>query len=244
MINSAIRRTAAAALGSVLLAGCHPKKAPEPVSPDTVYQRAQQAYANGKNGRAATLFEQFLALSPGDPRVPTATYLTARARMGTHEYVTAAAQFLRVVNDFPADTLARTARMGLCEAYVHLSPRPQLDQDYTNSAIAYCESYGQLYPNTPQADRAALMVQALQSKLAQKEYETGVFYFRRKAYDASVIYFTRAAAEFPQTPFAPAALLKLYEAYAAVGYVEERDAAKARLLKDYPSSPEAKSLAG
>jgi hypothetical protein len=43
---------------------------------------------------------------------------------------------------------------------------------------------------------------------------------------------------------APAALLKLFQAYGAVGYVEERDAAKARLLHDYPQSTEARSLAG
>lgn len=243
MTNSFTRRTAAAALGSVLLAGCHHRKAPEPVSPDVVYSRAQAAFAAHKNGRAATLFQQFLALSPGDPRVPLATYLTARAHMGTHEYVTAAADFLRVVNDFPSDTLSRPARMGLCEAYVKLSPRPELDQEYTNSAIAYCQSYAESYAATPAADRANGYVRDLQTKLAQKEYQTGMFYFRRKAYDAAVIYFSRAATDFPTTSVAPAALLKLVESYGAVGYVEERDAAKARLQRDYPQSAEAKSLA-
>jgi outer membrane protein assembly factor BamD len=243
MTNSLIRRTAAAALGSVLLAGCHHRHAPQPLSPDVVYARAQEAYAAHKHGRAATLFQQFLALSPGDPRVPVATYLTGRSHMGTHEYVSAAADFLRVVNDFPSDTLARTARMGLCEAYVKLSPRPALDQEYTNSAIAYCQSYAESFPSTPAADRANAAVRDLQTRLAEKEYDTGVFYFRRKAYDAAVIYFNRAANDYPTTPIAPAALLKLVESYGAVGYVEERDAAKARLARDYPESPEAKSLA-
>jgi outer membrane protein assembly factor BamD len=244
MTNSLIRRTAAAALGSVLLAGCHHNKAPVPVSPDVVYERAQAALAGHRNGKAAQLFQQFLALSPGDARVPEATYLTGRAHMGTREYVTAAADFLRVVNDFPSDTLSRSARMGLCEAYVRLSPRPQLDQEYTSSAIAYCDSYAESYASTPQADRAASYVQQMQTRLAQKEYETGLFYFRRKAYDAAVIYFNRAANDFPRTPVAPAALLKLVQSYGAVGYVEERDAAKQRLLHDYPDSPEAKSLTG
>jgi outer membrane protein assembly factor BamD len=244
MTNFPIRRAAAAALGSVLLAGCHHNRAPEPVSPDVVYGRAQAAYAAHKNGRAATLFQQFLALAPGDARAPEATYLTGRAHMGSHEYVTAAADFLRVVNDFPSDTLSRPARMGLCEAYVRLAPRAQLDQEYTNSAIAYCQSFAENFPSTPQADRAASYVRDMQTRLAEKEYDTGLFYFRRKAYDAAVIYFNRAANDFPTTPIAPAALLKLVQSYGAVGYVEERDAAKARLLKDYPESPEAKSLAG
>jgi len=242
MNRSVIRRTALAALGSVLVAGCHSRKAPEPIGPDVVWQRAQAAYAAHKYGRAAELFSQFLALSPGDPRAPEAHYLSGRAHLGTHEYITAAADFVRVATDFPADTLGRPARMGLCEAYVRLAPKPQLDQEYTSSAIAYCNSYADTYPSTPQADRARLFAAEMTARLALKEFQAGMFYFRRKAYDASVIYFNRAATEFPGTPAAPAALLKLYEAYGAVGYVEERDAALARLLREYPQSEEARTL--
>jgi outer membrane protein assembly factor BamD len=244
MTKPVLRRVALAALGSVLLAGCRHRAAPEPLSPDVLWQRAHQALDAHRNGRAATLFGQFLALAPGDPRVAEATYLTGRAHVGAREYVTAASDFLRVVNEFPSDTLARHARMGLCEAYVKLSPNPQLDQEYTSTAVAYCESYAEIFPNTPQADRARRYVGELNEKLALKEYQTGLFYFRRRAYDASVIYFNRAVADYPRTAVAAAALLKLVQAYGAVGYVEERDAARARLLRDYPQSPEAKSLAG
>lgn len=240
-----VRLRFAVLLAASLAAGaCGRKSAPTPVSPDVVLQRARAAYDARKMGRAITLFQQFLSLAPGDPRVPEATYLLARARLVRGEEVTAASDFLRIITDFPSDTLARASRMGLCDAYRRLSPAPALDQEYTRAAIRDCGSYAELYPGTPEAAQAQAAVAEMQAKLASKAYQNGIFYFRRKAYDAAVIYFTQAVDDYPRTPVAPAALLKLVQSYAAMGYAEERDTAKQRLQREYPRSAEARSLAG
>jgi outer membrane protein assembly factor BamD len=238
-----LNRPALAAALSLVLAACGGGGNPAPLGPDQLYERGLQEAARGKHRRAAETLQTFVTTAPTDPRVPEALLAMGRAHMAAEEYVSAAAGFLRLATSFPADPRGKDARLGMCEAYVRLSPRSALDQEYTRAAIVHCESFAGIYPGTPEAQQANGWVAEMRGKLARKEYESGMFYFRRKAYDASVIYFAEAANGYPGTPWAAASLLKLYQAYDAIGYDEERDAAKARLLQEYPESAEARQLA-
>lgn len=241
MTPASLRRLSTALACTLLLAACGANQNPAQIAPDALYERGMAAYRAGSYGRAVTLLDQFLQGSVGDPRAPTARMAVARARMERREYVLAAGDFTRVLNESPPDSLQVPARFGLCQAYYRLSPKPQLDQEYTGGAIAYCESVATTYTGTPEAQQAGEWVKELRVRLAQKTYETGMFYFRRGAYDAAVVYFNEAAAEFPDTTVAPAALLRIAESYDRIGYKEEAAEARARLQRDYPQSAEARS---
>jgi TolA-binding protein len=58
-----------------------------------------------------------------------------------------------------------------------------------------------------------------------------------------VIYFNDTVNGWPETPWAPAALARVVEAYTRIGYREEADQARQRLLRDFPQSPEARTAA-
>ena len=94
-----------------------------------------------------------------------------------------------------------------------------------------------------QGAQAAEYLQELRDKLAEKVYNSGRFYVRRQALDAAVVYFREVVDNFPQTRFAPMALESLVETYDRLGYVEEAEAQRERLLRDYPESPEAQEVA-
>ena len=227
----------------LVLAGCV-QRAPNLaiLTPDELYTRANTAYEAREFARAIPLLDAFAQQHVGDPRAPEARLKLGRAHVERKEYITAATHFQRLVNDYPASPLQLDARFGICEAYNLLSPRPALDQEYTQTALLHCESISQYYPGTPQAAQAAQLVATLRFKLAQKVLQAGEFYFKRKAYDAAVVYFQEVVTEFPQTTVAPTALKQLFEAYTLIGYVEEAQQAKDKLLKDYPDSPEAQAL--
>lgn len=237
-----IRRLPLALACVLLLAACGGNQSPAQLAPDALYERGMAAYRAGSYGRAAELLDLFLQGSLGDPRSAEARISLARARMQRREYVLAAGDFTRLLNESPPDSLQQPARFGLCEAYHSLSPKPQLDQEYTGGALAYCESVATTYPGTPEAQQAAGWVVEMKTKLAQKTYDTGMFYFKRGAYDAAVIYFNEAVEQFPETSVAPMALLRVVESYDRIGYKEEADEARARLLRDYPQSAEARSV--
>lgn len=242
MTTFPFRRLSLVPVYALLLGGCGPHRPPAPLGPDVLYTQGMTAYRAGKHGRAIQRLDEFLRANVGDPRAPEARMTLGRAHMARKEYVLAAGEFTRLINETPPDSLQRAARFGICEAYMRMSPKAQLDQEYTTGALAHCESLGTYYPGTPEAERAGKWVGELQAKLAQKAYDTGIFYMKRGAYDAAVIYFNETVQQYPGTPFAPAALLRLVESYRTIGYKEEAEEARTRLLRDYPQSAEARTL--
>ena len=237
-----IRRAVLALLAAASLGGCAIFRTPPPLTLESAYAQGMQAYEAGRWGRAAELLGQFVAAAGSDPRLRPALMALARSHVQTRDYISASTEFLRVATEFPAEPDAVQARFGLCDVYHRLSPRPQLDPEYTNAAITYCDSYAALYPNTPEAAQAREWITEMRGKLGEKAYQNGFFYFRRGMYDASVVYFNQVLEEFADTPSAPAALLRLVEAYGRMGYDEEESAARARLLRDFPQSAEARML--
>jgi outer membrane protein assembly factor BamD len=238
-----IRNITFALVGTLVLGACGARHVPPAqLEPDVQYQRGIEAFEAGRHGRAVEFLQPFVLQHIGDPRMPEALYALARAYVARREFISAASEFQRLANDYPNHRYALPARLGTCEAYAALSPRPQLDQEYTHAALIHCEAIVLNFPGTAEAETASVQVVEMRRRLAQKAYETGMFYFRRRAFDASVIYFQRAADEFPDTTVAPAALLRLHEAYTRIGYVEDAEEIRERLLREYPQSAEAQGL--
>jgi outer membrane protein assembly factor BamD len=98
------------------------------------------------------------------------------------------------------------------------------------------------YQGTPQALEAAELATRMRLKLAEKEYLTADFYFRRKLYDSAIKYYEFVANLYAETEFAPKSLTGIYYANVAIGYEDEADAARKRLLEGYPESPEAAAI--
>lgn len=244
-MTTSIRRFSLAVLGILLLAGCTSRQIPPAqLGPDVLFQRATEAYQTERYGRAIELLDAFVQSFAGDPRIPDARMTLGRAYLAREEFLSAAGEFQRLVSDYPLDPRAQEARLLTCEAYSELSPEPPRDQEYTRVAISHCESVATLYPQTDAAARATALVAQLRHKLARKAYETGMFYFRRGAYDAALVYLSEAVDQYPETPVAPTALLRIVESYDRVGYEEEEAEARARLQRDYPESAEARGLSG
>jgi len=172
-------------------------------------------------------------------------YQQARFRLGEvyfmrKEYITAANEFSRLATDYPSGPLADDARFKVCESYYRLSPRPQLDQQYTQAAIDHCESLLAYYPDTEHAERAREMIRELRDKLAEKLYLAGEHYYRRRAYDSAIQYFDDLLEQFPTSSAAPKTLLRLYQTYTSLGYAEEAQSTRERLLRDFPDSEQAR----
>ena len=212
------------------------------LTPDDLFARGLEAFEAGRYERAIIYLEHFSSQYLGDPRMLDARMTLGDAHMARREYATAVNQFQRVVSDFPSAARNREARFKICEAYYRLSPAPPLDQEYTVTALLHCESIAEFFPGTPEADSALVHVETLREKLAKKSFDAGMHYFRRRAYDAAVVYFHEVVDEYPNTSIAPAALEQLVETYGRMGFVEDAEDARERLLRDYPQSPEAQAM--
>ena len=133
-------------------------------------------------------------------------------------------------------------RAGFLESYYRLSPKTQLDQQYTRAAYDHCQSLLSYFPDSEFAPRATEMSAELRNKLADKEFSAGEFYFKRNAFDSAIIYYEATLRDYADSGQAPRALSRLISIYQSLGYKEEEEAARQRLLKDYPNSPEARAI--
>jgi outer membrane protein assembly factor BamD len=212
------------------------------LGPDGMFQHGEQKLRERKWTEAIAAFEQFVIQYPSHPRVQEARFRLAEGYFGKEEYITAGEEFSRLANDYPAGPWADDSRFKVCDSYYELSPKTALDQQYTRAAIDHCQSLIAYYPQSEFVARAQELVEELRNKLAEKEFDTGEIYYKRTAYDSAIIYYEFVLNNFADTSYGPRALLRLYQTYQTLRYQEEAEAAKARLLKDYPNSPEARGL--
>ncbi len=232
------------AAAALTLAGCASGNAHlEKLGPDELMARGTQAMSAHRWDDAIAAFDRLTIQYPSASQVQEARYDLADSYFGKHEYVTAAGEFDRLANDYPTGSFADKARFGVCRAYAALSPAVALDQQYTLSAIDHCKSLIGYYPNSPNVAQANDIIKQLTEKLAEKGLLAGEFYLRRHAYDSSLIYFDDLLKTYPKTAAAATALLYEVKAYEKLGYTEDAKAARERLLREYPSSQAAKTLA-
>lgn len=239
-MKNAARSLAPLALVLALI-GC-PKELPRDASPEELYRIGRESFEGGEWDRAIEALQRFLFQDPGHPKADSAQYLIGSAYFNQDQYLTAATEFLRLAQNRPAGPLADDARYQACLSYYELSPRPELDQEYTHEAIDQCRSVMLLYPGSPHALAADERARELTEKLARKYYLTANYYLKRRAYDSAIVYFEHLLQTYPGVSFEAEALLKLYETYQRLGYDDEAREARDRLLRQYPDSPEAREL--
>lgn len=237
---SLVGRLGLALLGLALV-GC-PKELPKELPPDELYRIGAEAFQREKWDRAIEALQRFLFQDPGHPKADSAQYLIGEAYYQQKQYLTSAAEFLRLAQNRPAGPLADDSRYRACQAYYELSPRPELDQQYTEEAMDQCRSVTLLYPGSPFAEEAAQRTRELSDKLARKYYLNAVYYFKRRAYDSAIVYLEHLLSNYSGASVEPEALLTLYETYKKVGYVQEAEETRARLLREHPDSPEARDV--
>lgn len=211
---------------------------------DEVYTLAMQKVEEEEWDDAITALEAFTFQFPTHGRYQEARFALGQVHFEKEEYITAAAEFGRLATDYPNGELADDARFRVCESYFLLSPGPQLDQEYTRSAVEHCESLLAYYPESEFAERARQIISDMQNKLAMKLFLEGEYYYKRRAYDSAILSFNDILENYPTTGVVPRTLLQLVRTYETLGYADEAQAHRERLLRDFPESEEASQVRG
>jgi outer membrane protein assembly factor BamD len=211
---------------------------------DALFARAVAEAENRKWDNAVEAFEQFMFNFPTHAKVQEARYRLGEVYFNKKDYILAATEFARLADDFPTGEYGDDARFRVCESYARLSPRPQLDQEYSRSAIGHCRYLVASYPESEYAARADSIMRVMTNKLAEKAHQAGELYMRQNAIDSAILTFTNLLGQYPDAAIVPRTLLRLYKAYEKIGYNEEARETRDRLLKDFPDSPEAREIKG
>jgi outer membrane protein assembly factor BamD len=210
--------------------------------PETLLAQARREFRRGAFQKSLATWQRLgFELPPGHPDLAEVRYSLAEAYFQMGDRVTAAVEFRKVSDQHPTSPYAPLSLLRAGDAHLRLWRLPELDPTPGQTALAIYQELAGRYPGTDAAARAQLHVRRLRESFADKAYKNGLFYFRRKAYDSAILYFKDVVANFPETPRAADALIRLIDTYRALGYQEEVGETCAHLRRFYA---QASGLAG
>jgi outer membrane protein assembly factor BamD len=206
---------------------------------DSLWRSAQHAVRLGKWGDAEKLLNRsVLEFQPGDPRVAQAHLFLGEALFAQNRQLEAAREFRRASDETPNDPIAPEALLRLGDVYADLWRRPELDPTYGQTALSTYQELLNRYPGSEAAKRAQLRIGELNEKFATKSFKAAMFYFRLKAYDSAILYLKDLVATYPKAAVVPQALVKLVQAYRALGYREDVQETCGYIHRFHPRAPE------
>jgi outer membrane protein assembly factor BamD len=231
-----------AALATVV-AGCGGGVPFPGLDADEIFNLGVQAYESGDWTAAIKAFERVL-ITPGFTRAPEARLYMAKSYFGDEKFILSRSEYQRVLDRYPADTVAPHASLGVCEAYAKASPILQRDQTPTRNAWQSCGNVARDYAGTLVGLHAAEIQLTMYNKLAEADYVRGKHYFRRRLYDSALIFFEDVLKNYPDSEWAPWAMHDIIQAFEKIGYEADAEEYRRRLKQTYPDSEAAKSLSG
>ena len=110
------------------------------------------------------------------------------------------------------------------------------DQARTEKALAALQEVIRKYPTSEYAVSAKQKIEIARDQLAGKEMETGRYYLDKKDYTGAINRFKVVVTKYQTTRHVEEALMRLTEAYMALGIVPEAQTAAAVLGHNFPDS--------
>jgi outer membrane protein assembly factor BamD len=225
------------------VAACHPDfQITRYPTNEALYRAATEEFQRGRWDNAVSAFEKLTTDLPArDTLLPRAHWYLGKAHEERGEHVLAATSFTRLVESFPDDSLGDDAALEAARSYRKMWRKPTLDPTYGESALATYNTLLGLYPDSPLIPAAKKELAELEEMFAQKNYLSGLYYFRRGAWDSGIIYFKDVVNKYPTSPAARLAQLRLVDSYKAIRYKEDATDACAALRKSYPDDAEVRT---
>ena len=237
-------RIAGAALLALSLAGCGgggeftSRDTPiENLSAQEIYRRAELELEARNPGEAAQYFGEVERLYPYSEWAKRALVMQAFASHRDGDYESARSSAQRYLDFYPGGEDAGYAQYLLALSYYDQIDDVGRDQGLTFQALQALRAVIEDYPDSEYARSAVLKFDLAFDHLAAKEMEIGRYYLKRGHYAAAIKRFRVVVEEFQTTSHTPEALLRLVEAYLALGLVNEARTAGAILGYNYRSTP-------
>ncbi|MFC0220636.1 outer membrane protein assembly factor BamD [Pseudochelatococcus lubricantis] len=244
-------RLAAAGVILLAVAACDSVKSLNPFSKPEVYKPeivpvkpAEELYNDGLARSAKGDFEgAYKAFDTINRQNPGTTWAQKSLIMQTYvayeggRYDDAANSGIRYTTLYPNSEDAAYAQYLLAMSYYKQVPDVTRDQASTQRAVQAFETLIERYPRSEYVKDGKFNLQVVRDQLAGHEMEVGRFYLGKRNYTAAINRFREVVARYQTTRSVEEALMRLTEAYVALGIVSEAQTAAAVLGHNFPESP-------
>ncbi|MBU3030449.1 outer membrane protein assembly factor BamD [Paracoccus marinaquae] len=235
----------AAVLAGMTLAGCGSQGSSQAerrnldrFTAQEIYKRGEYELENSRNPEDAVFyFSEVERLYPYSEWAKRALIMQAYASHQAKNYEEARGAAQRFLDTYPGDEDAAYAQYLLALSYYDQIDEVGRDQGLTFQALQAMRAVIEEYPDSEYARSAILKFDLAFDHLAAKEMEIGRYYLKRGHYTAAINRFRVVVEDFQTTTQTPEALMRLVEAYLALGLNDEAQTAGAILGYNFQSSP-------
>jgi outer membrane protein assembly factor BamD len=242
----------ALALGAaLLLGGCdtmsslNPFDRPEVYKPEVVaevpadrlYNEGLARLQNGDSEGASKKFDEIDKNAPFSPYAKKGLILAAYTNYQANKWEEAITASRRFIAQNPASPDAAYAQYIMAMSYFNQIPDATRDQERTERAIVALEELLAKYPRSEYVLDAKEKLLVARDQLAGKEMNVGRYYLEKRNYTGAVNRFRDVITKYQTTRHVEEALMRLTEAYMALGITNEAQTAAAVLGHNFPDSP-------
>ena len=203
----------------------------------TIFQQGEAELERDRPDRAAALFIEVERLHPYSEWASRGLIMAAFAYHADEDYENARIAAQRFLDFYPGDEDAAYAQYLLALSYYDQIDQVGRDQGITFQALQALREVIERYPDSEYTQDAILRFEVAFDHLASKEMEIGRYYLRRQHHTAAINRFRVVVEQFQTTSHTPEALMRLVEAYLALGLTDEAQTAGAILGYNFQSSP-------
>ncbi|MGV3632873.1 MAG: outer membrane protein assembly factor BamD [Pseudorhodoplanes sp.] len=239
LAGGALPRLAAFAVVAVALAACaSDKELTIPDEPaDKLYNEGLYLLQQKKDFKeAAKKFEEVDRQHPYSDWARKALLMQAYSYYEAREYDDSITAAKRYVAMHPGSPDAAYAQYLIGSSYYEVIPDVTRDQQRTEAAMKELEQVIRRYPDTEYAASARKKLDVARDQLAGKEMMIGRFYLNKKDFTGAINRFKLVVTQYQTTRHVEEALMRLTEAYMALGIVQEAQTAAAVLGHNFPDS--------
>jgi outer membrane protein assembly factor BamD len=252
MFRNTIRYMLALALAASLLSSCgfRRKKYDNPITKDTqqpdkvLFDKAVRDIERSRYEVARLTLQTLINTYDTSEFLAKAKLAIADSwyrEGGSHGLAQAEAEYKDFILFYPTMEEAAEAQKKVCSIHYKQMEKADRDPRHALQAEDECRQLLVQFPNSKFAPEAQQMLRNIQEVLADHEYRTGVFYYKKGSFPAAANRLQTMSDQFPLFSQADEALWSLGDSYQRMGDRFENQAASAytRIVKDYPLSPRA-----
>ena len=203
----------------------------------TLYSAAKKRLDQGRYKEAAALFDEVERQHPYSIWARRAQLMSSFSYYLDHDYTNSIQSAQRFLSVHPGNRDAPYAYYLIALGYYEQIEDVTRDQKITRQALDALGELQRRYPNSRYTADARLKIDLVNDHLAGKEMEVGRFYETRGQWLAASMRFRNVIDQYQTTTHTPEALMRLTEAYLALGVPEEAGKAAAVLGANYRGTP-------
>ena len=140
-------------------------------------------------------------------------YILAECYFMREQYLIASAEYRDLIRFNTNSSLVPSARFKVALALSKISPKFDLDQNYTNKAIIEFQNFIEYYPTNEKVREAEKNITELRNKLAYKDYETASLYRINEHYRSALVYYQGILEKYHDSEYADLADFGVIEIY-------------------------------